>query len=205
MWSQSDPEEDRQLVVRSQKGDSFAFEELVRKYQQTILNLAYHYIGNRDEAEDAAQKIFTKVYFSLDRFDNRRPFFPWLYRIAINQCYDELRKARRRIVHTFSELSLEDIDSIERLIGHNETPLELEENKERLQTLLRKLLNQLPHRQRLAIILRDIESLSYAQMAQIMKCSQQAARLKVFRARNRLKILVEKSLDEKQARSDPCR
>ena len=197
MWNQSDPEEDRQLVARTKNGDSSAFEALVRKYQQMVLNLAYHYIGNRDEAEDAAQKIFAKVYFSLDRFDHHRPFFPWLYRIAINQCYDELRKARRRIVHTFSELSLEDIESIEKLISHNEVPLELQENKERLQGLLHKLLNQLPHRQRWAIILRDIESLSYAQMAQIMKCSEQAARLKVFRARNRLKVLVEKSLNKK--------
>jgi RNA polymerase sigma-70 factor (ECF subfamily) len=188
------PDEDGELVARCQKGDTLAFEELVRKYQQTVLNLAYHYIGNRNEIEDAAQKIFMKLYFSLPRFDNRRPFFPWLYRIAINQCYDELRKARRQLTHTFTELSLEDAATVERLISQSEMPAHSEENRQELHTLLRKMLNQLPAPQRLAIVLRDLEVIPYAQMALVMKCSEQAARLKVFRARARLKTLMERAL-----------
>ena len=90
MWKEPYADEDRELVARCRKGDALAFEELVRKYQQTILNLAYHYLGYQKDFEDVAQKIFTKVYFSLPKFDIRRPFFPWLYRIAVNQCYDEL-------------------------------------------------------------------------------------------------------------------
>ena len=199
MSHHSYPDEDRELVTRCQEGDTIAFEELVRKYQQTVLNLAFHYIGNRNEVEDAAQKIFMKVYFSLPRFDNRRPFFPWLYRIAINQCYDELRKSRRQMTHTFSELSLEDAASIERLISHGEAPAHTDENRQELYTLLRKMLDQLPAQQRLAIVLRDLEMIPYAQMALVLKCSEQAARLKVFRARVRLKTLLERAL-QKQSR-----
>jgi len=70
------PDDDRNMVGKCQKGDSLAFEELVRKYQQTVFNLAYRYLGSRNEVEDVAQKIFTKVYFSLPKFDLRRPFFP---------------------------------------------------------------------------------------------------------------------------------
>jgi DNA-directed RNA polymerase specialized sigma24 family protein len=101
VWQESYPEDDRRLVEKCQKGDPLAFEELVRKYQQTVFNLAYHYVGYRNEVEDVAQKIFTKVYFSLPKFDLQRPFFPWLYRIAVNQCYDELRRIRRQKTHPF--------------------------------------------------------------------------------------------------------
>jgi len=190
------PDDDRDMVGRCQKGDSLAFEELVRKYQQTVFNLAYHYLGSRNEIEDVAQKIFTKIYFSLPKFDSRRPFFPWLYRIAINQCYDELRRIRRQKTHTFSELSLEETSSIEKLISQNEVPQTSDESRQEMQALMQKMLNQLPNQQRLAIVLRDFEVVPYSQIAETLKCTEQAARLKVFRARARLKILIEKALQK---------
>jgi RNA polymerase sigma-70 factor, ECF subfamily len=194
VWKESDSDEDRQLVAGCRNGDSLAFEQLVKKYQQTILNLVYHYIGARNDVEDVAQKIFTKVYFSLPKFDDRRPFFPWLYRIAINQCYDELRKIRRRKIHTFSELSIEETNHIEKLISQSEVPLDAKENQQELQTLLKQVLDQLPAQQKLSIVLRDIEGVPYVKMAEILKCTEQAARLKVFRARTRMKTLLEKAL-----------
>jgi RNA polymerase sigma-70 factor (ECF subfamily) len=190
------PEDDRELVGKCREGDPLAFEELVRKYQQTVFNLAYHYIGYRSEVEDVAQKIFTKVYFSLPKFDLRRPFFPWLYRIAINQCYDELRRIRRQKTHTFTELNLEDTASIEKLMNQNDIRPAPEEEREELQALLRKMMNQLPDQQRMAVVLRDLESVPYTQIAEILKCTEQAARLKVFRARVRLKTLMERSLQK---------
>jgi RNA polymerase sigma-70 factor (ECF subfamily) len=194
VWKEPSPDEDRELVARCRKGDSLAFEELVRKYQQTVLNLAYHYIGYRNDVEDVAQKVFTKIYFSLPKFDVRRPFFPWLYRIAINQCYDELRRIRRQKLYTFSELSLEEAGSVEKLINQNEVSPASDENREELRALLHRMLDQMPDQQRLAIVLRDIEAIPYNKMAEILKCTEQAARLKVFRARARLKILMEKAL-----------
>jgi RNA polymerase sigma-70 factor, ECF subfamily len=196
VWQEPYPDDDQKLVARCQKGDADAFEELVRKYQQTIFNIAYHYVGYKNEVEDVAQKIFTKIYFSLQKFDLQRPFFPWLYRIAINQCYDELRRIRRQKTHTFTELSLEDTNSIENLISQNEMPLLPDENRQEMQALLQRMLNQLPDQQRLAIVLRDLEAIPYSKIAEILKCTEQAARLKVFRARTRLKTLVEKSLQK---------
>jgi len=187
-------DEDRELVARCQKGDPLAFEELVRKYQQTILNLAYHYIGYQKDFEDVAQKIFTKVYFSLPKFDTRRPFFPWLYRIAVNQCYDELRRMRRMKVRTFSELSAEETNNVEKLISQQEVSPTSDEDRREMFALLHKMLDQLPDQQRLAVVLRDIEDIPYSKMAETLKCTEQAARLKVFRARTRLKALVEKAL-----------
>jgi RNA polymerase sigma-70 factor (ECF subfamily) len=196
VWKESYPDEDRELVARCKAGDQIAFEELVRKYQQTVLNLAYHYIGYRNEVEDVAQKIFFKIYFSLPKFQLHRPFFPWIYRIAINQCYDELRHAKRQKIHTFSELSLEDTSSIERLIGQHEVNPASDEDRQELRALLHKVLSQMPHQQRTAIVLRDIEALPYAKMAAILKCTEQAARLKVFRARNHLKTLMLKAMQK---------
>jgi len=190
-------DEDCELVARCRKGDSLAFEELVGKYQQTILNLAYHYLGYQGDFEDVAQKIFTKVYFSLPKFDIRRPFFPWLYRIAVNQCYDELRRMRRAKVRTFSELSTEETNSIENLISQPEVSISSDEERREMFVLLQKLLTQLPDQQRMAIVLRDIEDISYSKMAEMLKCTEQAARLKVFRARVRLKSLVDKALKSK--------
>ena len=190
---EADSDEDRLLITEHRNGDAHAFEKLVHKYQQTILNLVHHYVGSRNDAEDVAQKIFMKVYFSLQKFDDRRPFFPWLYRIAINQCYDELRRIRRRRVHSFSELSIEDAARIEKLISQDKPPLEAEETEREMYFILQKTLNQLPEKQKLSIVLRDIEGVSYGKMAEILKCTEPVARLKVFRARVRMKALMEKT------------
>ena len=199
MWDESHSEEDRKLIVRCREGDQLAFETLVTKYQQTIFNLACHYVGYKDEVEDIAQKIFLKVYFSLPKFDIRRPFFPWLYRIAINQCYDELRRLRREKVYAFSELSLEETGSLEKLISVEDPSPDVHEDRQELHALLHRVLEQLPHKQRLAIVLRDLEAVPYEKMGEILKCTEQAARLKVFRARSRLKTMLEKAL-RKRAR-----
>jgi len=187
-------EDDRALVDRCQKGDELAFEGLVRKYQQTVFNLIYHSVGNRLDVEDIAQNVFAKIYFSLPKFDNKRPFFPWLYRIALNQCYDELRRLRRRKVMTFTDLSLLETDAIEKLINQSDAaPLEPEDHQE-MYALLHKMLDQLPVQQKTALVLRDLEAIPYDRMAQIMNCTEQAARLKVFRARTRLRDLMVKAL-----------
>ena len=194
-------EDDSDLIRRCKKGDESAFEEIVRKYQQTVFNVVYHNIGHRGDVEDVAQKIFTKVYFSLSKFDDNRPFFPWLYRIAINQCYDELRRLRRQKVRTFTELNLEDTDRIEALVSQNEIPPSSPQDSKEIHALLLKLLGGLPDRQKMAIVLRDIEDVSYERMAEILNCTDQAARLKVFRARSRLKQLVERALRRKELAS----
>ncbi len=194
-------DDDSDLIRRCKKGDESAFEEIVRKYQQTVFNVVYHNIGHRGDVEDVAQKIFTKVYFSLSKFDDNRPFFPWFYRIAKNQCYDELRRLRRQKIRTFTELNLEDTDRIEALVSQNEIPPSSPQDSKEIHALLLKLLGGLPDRQKMAIVLRDIEDVSYERMAEILNCTEQAARLKVFRARSRLKQLVERALRRKELAS----
>jgi len=193
------PDEDHDLIARCKTGDERAFEDLVHKYQQTVFNLVFHHLGHRADLEDVAQKVFIKVYLSLGRFDNKRPFFPWLYRIVRNQCYDELRQLRRSKVRTFTDLSLEEVETIERLIGQGEVAPRSDDERKEMHDLLFTLLDRLPEKQRTAVILRDLEEIPYDKMAQTLGWTEQAARLKVFRGRARLKELMERALRRKAA------
>jgi RNA polymerase sigma factor (sigma-70 family) len=82
---------DEKLIARSLTGDESAFESLVRKYHKRIISIVYQIIGNKQEAEDVAQEVFIKVFYKLKDFNPEYPFYAWLYRIAINRCYDYLR------------------------------------------------------------------------------------------------------------------
>ena len=198
MWRKENTAEDLDLVRRCQSGDDSAFEELVRKDQQTLFNVIQHNIGRRGDVEDIAQKVFSKIYFSLGKFDLSRPFFPWVYRIAINQCYDELRRARRRRSITFSELNLEETENIENLLSQERIQDPPPGERQELHVLLYRMLDRLPEKQRKALVLRDLEDVPYDQMALMMRCTEQAARLKVFRARTRLRDLVLKAMRRRE-------
>jgi RNA polymerase sigma-70 factor (ECF subfamily) len=202
VWRKENTAEDQDLVRRCQSGDDAAFEELVRKYQQTLFNVIHHNIGRRSDVEDIAQKIFSKLYFSLHKFDPNRPFFPWVYRIAINQCYDELRRARRRRSITFSELNLEETENIENLLKQEAVQETSAEERKELHELLYKMLDRLPEKQKKALVLRDLEDVPYDQMAQVLQCTEQAARLKVFRARTRLRDLMVKAMRRRERGSN---
>ncbi len=197
-WS-ADSDEDRDLVRRCLAGDETGFEALVHKYQQPIFKLVYHNLGPHTDVEDVSQKIFTKVYFSLPKFDISRPFFPWLYRIAVNQCHDESRNRRRNRIWTFTDLNLEDLSEIERIVSLPAAETPKSEVSPELHALAVKMLDKLRPRQRTALVLRDMEDMPYEKIAEILKCSEQAARLKVFRARARLKDLVLKSLRRRRS------
>lgn len=195
MWHELNCEEDRTLISRCQAGDESAFENLVEKYQRELFHLVSWNVGHAAEAEDIVQDILTKVYFSLSKFDNDRPFYPWLRRVAINQCYDQLRRARRHKILKFTELSEQDMRIVEKLMAvpQAESAPSSPSNGEELRSLMQKILDRLPEKQRMAIVLRDFKQVPYEEMADIMRCSKQAVRLKVFRARARLRTLVMKA------------
>jgi len=196
VWHELNCEEDRELIRRCQQGDEAGFESLVRKYQRELFHLVSWNVGSAVEAEDIVQEILCKVYFSLAKFDNDRPFFPWLRRVAINQCYDELRRVRRRKILKFTELTEQDARVIERTMATPQ-PDSGQQNQaggDEARVLMQKVLDRLPEKQRMAIVLRDFKQVSYEEMAAIMKCSKQAVRLKVFRARARLRTMMTKAL-----------
>jgi RNA polymerase sigma-70 factor (ECF subfamily) len=200
VWHELNCEEDRDLICRCQAGDEAAFERLVEKYQRELFHLVSWNVGSAAEAEDIVQEVLCKVYFSLRKFDNDRPFYPWLRRVAINQCYDELRRVRRRKILRFTELNEQETRTLERLMAtpQAESAAPSPDHGEELRSLMQRILDSLPEKQRIAIVLRDLKQVPYEEMAEIMKCSKQAVRLKVFRARARLRTLVTRALRRRE-------
>ena len=164
------------------------------RHQHTIFNLAYYYLGSHSEVEDVGLRIFAKIYCSLPKINLRQAFSPWFYRITINECHNELNRIRRQKPFTFIASNLENADRIETLTSNNEAWLAPDSDPQEIRALLQERLDRLPDRERVAILLRDLQVIPYAQIAEILNCTEQAGRLKVRRARARLKTLISGAL-----------
>jgi RNA polymerase sigma-70 factor (ECF subfamily) len=176
--------EERRLVEEAQRGSQEAFEAIVRRHERKVFQLAYGFVRDRAAADDLAQEIFLKVYVSLAKFHGRSEFGTWLYRIAINHIKDFLRKAGRK-----KEVSLQEFE--DSLFPVAEIPegrerAELEELRRRA---LYRVLETLPAKYRMILTLRDIEGLSYSEVARALKTSLGTVDSRLHRAR---KILRER-------------
>jgi len=178
------------LVLAAQKGDLEAFNQLVLSYQDRIFALALRIIGDQDSAEDITQNTFLTAYLNLPRFRNGS-FQSWLYRIATNACYDELRRNKR---HPTMSLNHED-DVEERLLPHYDVsgPKNLPEKeygKLELEQTIQHALNQLDADQRTAVVLADLQDFDYKEAAQILGVPIGTLKSRLARARLRLHDLL---------------
>jgi RNA polymerase sigma-70 factor (ECF subfamily) len=188
---------DGELVLEAIKGDRRAFEKIVTRYQNLVFNIAYHYLGRREEVEDLAQEVFLKVYQTLDRYDTGRPLKHWIGRITVNRCLDELRKLKIRRLHLLSDLGDEDRQSIDQLAEAARTSRPLTElEAEKCLELLEASMSELPEKDRMAFVLREMENLSYKELAAMLETSEVAARIRVSRARSRLQEELGRRLCE---------
>lgn len=185
---------DEELVVRVQRGEKSAFDLLVRKYQHRIVKLVGRYVRNQDDALDVAQETFVKAYRALANFRGESAFYTWLYRIAINTAKNHLVALGRRP----REVDLEGPDgeeaNIDDLQQDDETPEKILLVDEIRNTILRTI-DSLPEDLRTAIVLREVEGLSYEEIAEAMDCPIGTVRSRIFRAReaidSKLKPLME--------------
>jgi RNA polymerase sigma-70 factor (ECF subfamily) len=175
-------EVDNDLVLRVQRGDKRAFDCLVIKYQHRIVQLVNRYIKDPSEAQDIAQEAFIKAYRALSDFRGDSAFYTWLYRIAINTAKNFLAaKARRGGDFECDVQEAEQIENAPQLQGMD-TPEQLLMNDEILQ-VVNAAIDALPEDMRMAIMLRELEGLSYEEIAQIMNCPVGTIRSRLFRAR----------------------
>jgi len=184
---------DEQLVARAQAGDTAAFELLVRKYQQKAIQLVSRLVGEAD-APDVAQEAFIKAYRALSGFRGQSAFYTWLYRIAINSAKNHLVSRARRPAG-------QDIDIAEaELYGHTgqladldtpESALLAQEIKDKVTTVI----SRLPADLRQAIVLRELDGLSYEEIAEVMRCPIGTVRSRIFRARESIDAVVQPLLD----------
>lgn len=181
-----EPATDEALAVKARDGDQDAFAELVRRYQQGVVNLAYRLVGNREEALDLSQEIFLRVYENLDRFDPRRPFRPWLYRIATNYCYDFLRRQGRRR-DSVEEVSLAEGEAVAN--GHVDPEDALLQGE--VQRVVEEVIASLPARYRPVVILRYVEGMSYQEIAEALQLPLGTVKTYLHRSRELLRIALE--------------
>jgi len=174
---------DKKLVERVQKGDKGAFDLLVLKYQHKIVNLIMRYVRDPELALDIAQEAFIKAYRALPRFRGDSAFYTWMYRIAVNTAKNHLAAQRRRPMDV--ELDLQDPEQydLHAKLKETDTPEGLALGDELKETVERAIA-ALPEDLRTAIVLRELEGMSYEEIAQTMDCPVGTVRSRIFRARD---------------------
>ncbi|MGG5144309.1 RNA polymerase sigma factor RpoE [Alcaligenes ammonioxydans] len=191
----SERDTDAELVARVQRGDKRAFDLLVLKYQRKIMRLLSRMVRDPSEIEDVAQETFIKAYRALPQFRGESAFYTWLYRIAINTARNWQASAARR-PNTLQNVETEEGETFDRIdnlsdIGTPESMMVSRQIAETVNTAIQAL----PEELRTAIVLREIEGMSYEDIAQTMDCPIGTVRSRIFRARDAIAAQLRPILD----------
>jgi RNA polymerase sigma-70 factor, ECF subfamily len=181
---------DEVLITLVHQGEQGAYRVLVERYQERIRNLVYSIFHEQDIVDDLSQEVFIKAYEALAQFRFQSSFYTWLYRIAVNKCRDELRKRKVRrwfSLQTLMEASDKELTS----------KLVVEPQDRELQELLAASLQTLPDKYRIALVLKDIDGMSYEEIAETMECEIGTVKSRLSRARAMMRKVLEPLLKEK--------
>ena len=174
------------LMARIAKGDDDAFEILVNRHQTSVLNLIYRFIGDRTQAKDLAQEVFLRVWQAARGYEPKAKFTTWLYRITANLCFNELKSSRRKKWFQFLRSDSDrEIHGEEDFSDGSPSPEDVLLAKEQSHQIT-KALQSLPDNQRMALVLKRYDDLSYAEIAQIIGCSVSAVESLLVRAKRTL-------------------
>jgi RNA polymerase sigma-70 factor (ECF subfamily) len=177
--------EEAALVRRVQAQDEMAFREIVDRYQAKVYSIIYGILRNRNDAEDIAQQVFAKIYFSIKNFDFRSSLLTWIYKITVNECYDYLRKKRVRKLVYESDFTTE--DSL--LMENSEPAMDLKPAVDvqlAQRDLVVKLLSKISDEDRSLILLKEVEGHSVEELSQMTGMNENTIKVKLFRARQKL-------------------
>jgi len=183
-------EEDEALVRRTQKGDNAAFDVLVGRYKERLYATVYHMTSNHEDANDLVQDTFIKAYENLRGFRGQSSFYTWVYRIAVNRTINFIKRRKNR-----GQYSLDDLDSsiqtdpdLVELMSHVTPRREVALTE--LQQKLNEALQQLSEPHRAVVVMHDIQGMTHADIARVMKCSEGTVRSRLFYARQQLQGLL---------------
>ncbi|MCX7714412.1 MAG: sigma-70 family RNA polymerase sigma factor [Clostridia bacterium] len=176
---------EQELVRLCQKGDHEAFNQLVQLYQSKVINIAYGLLSNTEDAADAAQDTFIKIYRSISSFKGKSSLSTWIYRITVNVCTDILRKRGKQNIFSINTHTEDDEREFD-IKDPSHTPDELAEITE-MQKEIRSAIASLPHDYKIVVVLYDIEGLSYNEISQILSCPIGTVKSRLNRGRTLLK------------------
>jgi RNA polymerase sigma-70 factor (ECF subfamily) len=183
---------DAELAARARDGDEPAFEELFARHRRRVALIASRFFRERHQIEEVVQESFTKAFFALGEFTNRRDasFAAWLARISFNACYDELRRQKRRPEGALSDLTEEEVVSLRaRLRGETDAEAEAVSRD-----LAAKLLARLSPEDRLVLVMLDVEGLSVAEIASLQGWTASKVKVRAHRARAHLRRVLQRFL-----------
>lgn len=177
--------EESRLVRRVQAQDELAFCEIVERYQAKVFSIIYGILRNRNDAEDIAQQVFAKIYFSIKSFDFRSSLLTWIYKITVNECYDYLRKKRVRKLVYESDFSADDSMRMENSEnGASQSPAI--DQRLAQHDLILKLLSKISEEDRSLILLKEVEGHSVEELSEMTGMNENTIKVKLFRARQKL-------------------
>jgi RNA polymerase sigma factor (sigma-70 family) len=185
------PEAIEALIRRCLRGDEAAWETIVRHYWRKVFNVAYKFVGKHDEAEDLTQEIFLKIFKSLDTFDRRANFQTWLISVSRNLCIDHYRSVRKERETIDRDVDASELTPISKEVG----AVALLEQQDRV-ALLRQALAELPDALKTAVLMRDIQEMSYQEIARKLRLPEGTVKSRINRGRTELARQVMKLTGE---------
>jgi RNA polymerase sigma-70 factor (ECF subfamily) len=175
---------DFELIQRARSGDDSAFNQIVSTYRKRIMGTIARLIGRPEDVEDVAQDVFLRLYFSLDQLRTPEVFEPWLYRLTVNAAYDYLRKQRRRNESRMSDLSEEQVLLADALAGGKADADE--QHRRKVRETVEILLGCVSEEDRILLVLKEVEGLSLKELEKIYNVKENALKVRLFRARQRV-------------------
>lgn len=175
---------DQELIERARTGDAAAFNQIVLAYRKRILGTISRLIGRPEDVEDVGQEVFVRLYYSLDQLRTAEVFEPWLYRLTVNACYDYLRRAKRRSESRMADLSEQQVMKADSLAGGRQQDEEWQKGQTR--EFVSALFEHVSEEDRLLLTLKEVEGLTLKELEKVYKVSENALKVRLFRARQRV-------------------
>jgi RNA polymerase sigma-70 factor, ECF subfamily len=185
---------DFELIQRAQAGDDSAFNQIVLAYRKRILGTITRLIGRPEDVEDVGQEVFLRLYYSLDQLRTPEVFEPWLYRLTVNAAYDHLRKQRRRHESRMADLSEQQVIMADAAAGGRQD--DEERRRSRVRDLVQELLGGIPEQDRILLTLKEVEGLSLKDLEKVYGVNENALKVRLFRARQRVLKAFSQSEDQ---------
>ena len=175
---------DFEFIEKAKNGDEAAFNQVVQAYRKRILGTIARLIRKPEDVEDVAQEVFVRLYYSLDQLRTAEVFEPWLYRLTVNAAYDYLRRRKRRPENRMSDMSEQQVVMADAVAG---TKYSTEQSRRaKIRETVQMLLDKVSEEDRILLMLKEVEGLSLKELEQVYKIKENALKVRLFRARQRV-------------------